>query len=96
MLRLMILAASRNHGLSVADLTGPSRRREIAWPRQGVMRAARLAGYSSTQIGRALGGRDHATVLYGAKAAASREWDGAPGDRAGLLAAVEREAAGCA
>ena len=54
------------YGLELEDLTGQSRSRKVARPRQLVMYLAREETDSSLpQIGRQLGDRDHTTVLYG-------------------------------
>ena len=54
------------YGLELEDLTGQSRSRKVARPRQLVMYLAREETDSSLpQIGRSLGDRDHTTVLYG-------------------------------
>jgi chromosomal replication initiator protein len=54
------------HGLRVDDLTGPRRPRNIAIARQVAMYLSReLTDMSFPQIGQALGGRDHTTVMHG-------------------------------
>lgn len=58
-------AVARYHGLRLADLTGPGKARSLAWPRQEVMFIAREAGFTWPAIARALGGRDHTTVIDG-------------------------------
>ncbi len=51
--------------LSVADLRGKRRTKEISFPRQVAMALAReLTDASLPSIGEAFGGRDHATVIY--------------------------------
>ncbi len=55
------------HGVTVEALKGPKAARAVSWPRQEAMWLMREAGFSLNQIGRYLGGRDHATVLYGAR-----------------------------
>lgn len=64
---------ARQHGVNTIDLRGPSQHRFIAWPRQAFMAHARAAGYTTTQIGRFLGGRDHTTVIHGSRRHAERE-----------------------
>ena len=52
--------------VSLSELIGPCRRRNLAGPRQLAMFLARqltLASYP--QIARDLGGRDHSTILFG-------------------------------
>ncbi|GAB4572599.1 MAG: chromosomal replication initiator protein DnaA [Anaerolineae bacterium] len=54
------------HNLTVDDLTGPRRTKKIALARQQAMYLAREATEASLpQIGQALGGRDHTTVMHG-------------------------------
>jgi chromosomal replication initiator protein len=51
--------------VDLADLTGRSRSKEIVLPRQMAMYILREEmGASLPQIGEALGGRDHTTVMY--------------------------------
>jgi chromosomal replication initiator protein len=59
--------------LAAADLTGPSRRRQMAWARGVAMYLARtLTGQSLQSIGRAFGDRDHTTVLHGIRVTEER------------------------
>lgn len=54
--------------LTLSDLKGESRLRQVAWPRQeAVWRAHQTGQYASTQIGIYFGGRDHATVFHAIK-----------------------------
>ena len=63
---LIIEAVARHFGLRVNELEGRSRSRAIARPRQIAMYLLREETDASLpQIGAALGGRDHTTVLYG-------------------------------
>lgn len=51
--------------LSVADLRGKRRTKEVSLPRQIAMALAReMTDFSLPAIGEAFGGRDHATVIY--------------------------------
>lgn len=70
-LRLMAHIAARHAGVSFEEFTGPARRRDVAWPRQHFMLAARLAGASYPEIARLLN-RHHVTVMHGVKAAQDR------------------------
>ncbi len=57
---------ARHFGLQPRQLTGRSRKRDIARPRQIVMYLVREETDASLpQIGELLGGRDHSTILYG-------------------------------
>lgn len=59
-----VLVASRVFGVSVEDIKGAKRDRDIARARQAAMWAARdYTAKSMPQIGKAFG-RDHTTVLY--------------------------------
>jgi chromosomal replication initiation ATPase DnaA len=72
-LRRIINASARLYGLAAADLTGPSRRRQMAWARGVAMYLARtLTGQSLQSIGRAFGDRDHTTVLHGIRVTEER------------------------
>ena len=57
------------YGLTIDDMTGPTRKREITVPRQIAMYLTReMTGMSLPQIGNVFGGRDHTTVLHSCKA----------------------------
>ena len=54
------------YSITVDDLIRPTRRREIAVPRQIAMYITRdLTNLSLPQIGQVFGNRDHTTVLHG-------------------------------
>lgn len=54
------------YGVSMEELLGPRRNRAVAMARQVAMYLVRdLTSLSLPQIGRALGDRDHTTVMYG-------------------------------
>jgi chromosomal replication initiator protein len=56
---------AKHFGISVKALVSPSRTAAIAWPRQVAMHLARtLTDASLPTIGRAFGGRSHATVVH--------------------------------
>jgi chromosomal replication initiator protein len=62
----IISAVSAHYGVSEEEVLGPSRQKEFVLPRQMVMYLAREETNASLpEIGQALGGRDHTTVLYG-------------------------------
>ncbi len=80
--------------LSVADIRGKRRTKEVAFPRQIAIALSReLTDASLLVIGEAFGGRDHATVLYACqKIRASRSADPKFQELvAGLLAELTRE-----
>ncbi len=59
--------------LSVDELNSPSRASAVAWPRQVAIHLARdLTGASLPAIGKAFGGRNHATVLHACKRVSER------------------------
>jgi len=55
---------ARAYNLSVDRLLSPDRSRDVALPRQIAMFLMRETNISLPQIGQALGGRDHTTVMY--------------------------------
>ena len=58
-------AVAAYYSVSVADLKGPRRSRDVAMPRQIAMYIAReIIGAPLTQIGDSFGGRDHSTVNH--------------------------------
>jgi len=72
-LETVLLATADRFHLSVDDLTGRQRTKDIAHARQIAMYMAReLTSASLPQIGAALGGRDHSTVLHGCAKIASQ------------------------
>ena len=59
--------------LSVEQLTSPSRASRVSWPRQIAIHLARdLTGASLPTIGKAFGGRNHATVIHACKRVSER------------------------
>ncbi len=61
----ILTAVANFYQVDVADLTGRSRSKEVVVPRQMAMYLLREeTGASLPQIGEALGGRDHTTVMY--------------------------------
>ncbi len=63
---MVVSQVADSFGVSEEDMLGRSRAHDIALPRQIAMFLLREeANYSLPQIGDALGGRDHTTVMYG-------------------------------
>jgi chromosomal replication initiator protein len=61
----VVTAVASMFGISAEKLLGRDRSREVAWPRQIAMYLLREEGnVSLPQIGEAMGGRDHTTVMY--------------------------------
>jgi chromosomal replication initiation ATPase DnaA len=72
-LRRVIGATARRHGLTAADLAGPSRCRQVSLARGMAMYLARRLTPASLQvIGAVFGGRDHTTVLHGIRVTETR------------------------
>jgi len=62
----IICEVANKYGLTHNELVSNRRSRQVAWPRQEAMwRCAKETTFSLPDIGRALGGRDHTTVIYG-------------------------------
>ena len=93
-----VRAVSVAYGVPVRWLLSRDASHPVAHPRQAVMLLARWEGYSTPRIGRELGGRDHTTVIYGARAAERRyDADELYGDRLqaawlNLRAGIRRDA----
>ncbi len=65
---LIMKTVNDYYGLTLGELTGPTRKREITVPRQIAMYLTReMTGMSLPQIGTVFGGRDHSTVLHSCK-----------------------------
>ncbi len=63
---MIVREVAHSFGISVDDMVGRDRSRQIALPRQIAMFLLREeANISLPQIGETLGGRDHTTVMYG-------------------------------
>ena len=66
-------AVGRAFDLDVDELISPQRTARVSWPRQVAMYLSReLTDATLPAIGRAFGGRDHATVLYAIRRARDR------------------------
>jgi chromosomal replication initiator protein len=60
----IVAEVAKDHGLTVEDLKGRALRQAVSWPRQIAMAKMRLAGKSTTQIGKFFDDRDHSTVVH--------------------------------
>lgn len=64
----ILKTVSDHFGVKVADLKAKKRTKEVALPRQIAMHLARELTHSSlSDIGKGIGGKDHATVIYACK-----------------------------
>ena len=64
----MMEAVSRYYSVSIQDMAGPSRVREILLPRQIAMYLGKKhLGLATTRLGESFGGRDHTTVMNALK-----------------------------
>ncbi len=65
---LIIEKVSDYYSVSMSELIGPTRKREITIPRQIAIYLTReLTGMSLPQIGEEFGGRDHSTIMHSCK-----------------------------
>lgn len=67
--RDLLLAAAEMFDVHPRDITGPSRFGFLLPVRFALYKALSLRGWSKTDIGRFVGGRDHSTVCHGVKRA---------------------------
>lgn len=71
--RRILRAVSDSSGVPMCDLLGDRRSRTVAWPRQVAMYLAlERTGLSLPAVGRALGERDHTTIMHGRKRVKAR------------------------
>lgn len=71
--RWITLAASKIFDVPAPEIIGPCRRRNTMLARQAVYLVAKqLDRWSYPEIGRRLGGRDHSTIIHGARTAGER------------------------
>ena len=93
---LVLQAVCSYYRVSLAELVGPGRRREIVVPRQVAMYLLRdELGLSLVEIGQRLGGRDHTTILHGIEKIEQqlRQDDQLRGDLLALRARLYQESA---
>lgn len=65
---LIMQTVSDYYSITLNDLVGPTRKREITIPRQVAVYLTReMTGMSLPQIGTVFGGRDHTTILHSCK-----------------------------
>ncbi|MGL4208977.1 MAG: helix-turn-helix domain-containing protein [Candidatus Adiutrix sp.] len=64
----IIMGVASAFALKEVDLTGHSKIRQAAWPRRVAMFLAReMTNMTTSEIGEAMGGRDHSTVIHALK-----------------------------
>lgn len=64
----VLKAIAHYYKITIAEMTGNTRKRSVARPRQLAMYLAKtLSGVSLSHIGRLFGGRDHTTILHGCR-----------------------------
>ena len=69
----IISLCAEHFNLTVEAITGPCRKRAVAWPRHlAYLLAKRCTHREWTVIGRAFGGRDHSTIITGCREAEGR------------------------
>jgi len=68
----IIEAVATAHGLTVAEVCGNSRTTAFCEARHEAMYYLRQTGMQLKQIGFALGGRDHSTIIHGIRRAKER------------------------
>ena len=65
---LIMQTVCEYYGVTLNDLVGPTRKREITVPRQiAIFLTREMTGMSLPQIGSVFGGRDHTTVMHSCK-----------------------------
>ena len=63
---LIISVVAEHYNINLLDMASPKRNKEIVYPRQLAMYLCReMTDASLQQIGKSLGGRDHATIING-------------------------------
>lgn len=69
----IIDAVCAEYGVTKAQMVSKATRQaRFCIPRSEIMLRAKLAGFSTPEIGRRLGGRDHTTIIHGQRSAAKR------------------------
>lgn len=63
----IVAETASKHKITVSDILGQSRKRDVAWPRQEACFRVftECPHISYPEMGRRIGGRDHTTCLYG-------------------------------
>ena len=61
---LQIEAIAKEHCFTVEDILGPRKFKHLVTVRRKCIVMLREKGYSTTEIGRIMGGRDHSTICH--------------------------------
>ena len=64
---LQIEAIAKKHCFTVEDILGPRKFKHLVTVRRKCIVMLREKGYSTTEIGRIMGGRDHSTIVHALK-----------------------------
>lgn len=64
---LEIEAIAKEHCFTVEDILGPRKFKHLVTVRRKCIVMLREKGYSTTEIGRIMGGRDHSTIVHALK-----------------------------
>jgi len=80
-----LATVARRFGMTVADLTGQDRHKTVARARHVAAWVLRQHGLSYPEMGRALGDRDHSTMMHSVRVVQARIV-AAPGERVALEA----------
>ena len=64
---LQIEAIAKEHCFTLEDILGPRKFKHLVAVRRKCIVVLREKGYSTTEIGRIMGGRDHSTIVHALK-----------------------------
>ena len=64
---LQIEAIAKAHCFTLEDILGPRKFKPLVAVRRKCIVVLRQKGYSTTEIGRIMGGRDHSTIVHALK-----------------------------
>ena len=65
---MIMQTVSDYYSVTLSELVGPTRKREVTVPRQVAIYLTReMTGMSLPQIGEVFGGRDHTTIMHSCK-----------------------------
>ena len=69
---LQIEAIAKAHCFTLEDILGPRKFKPLVAVRRKCIVVLREKGYSTTEIGRIMGGRDHSTIVHALKMSRSK------------------------